>query len=383
MSKGSLLPLPVREACLLGCALAAALVALSERRRRLQGEHEAQLEAQSLREDAAMSQKLRHEERTGRIRAEQELRQRGSGRGGAEGLAVQADQGQDPFLFHPIGTFESCYRQRCGTPRQSNLVTGSLAVLRCVKDLNPGAALEGLRDFSHVWVLYVFHENTNMLKESKSVSRRKQQQGRVPLWQGLCMKVAPPRCPELRVGVLACRTPHRPNPIGLSLARVVEVDVTAGTLVLGGLDVVDGTPCLDIKPYLPGFESLPTASVPGWVQKSYDEPLMEVHWCETASCQFDDLFTAAEPLLLTPFKSAEELRAAVADTLALDIRSPLQKQRHPNPGPKGAEDAPFFTGDLWFHQLRILYSLLPTARDGPDATVRIEEVQRGKAKSAA
>ena len=82
------------------------------------------------------------------------------------------------------------------------------------------------------------------------------------------MKVAPPRCPDLRVGVLACRTPHRPNPIGLSLARIVRIDAAAGEVVLAGLDVVDGTPCLDLKPYLPSFEAIPDARVPHWVQRS-------------------------------------------------------------------------------------------------------------------
>lgn len=94
-------------------------------------------------------------------------------------------------------------------------------------------------------MLYVFHENTNVLRGPKSVAKRQQRQGRVPLWQGLGMKVTPPRCPELRVGVLACRTPHRPNPIGLSLARVLQVNLKEGLLLLGGLDVVDGTPCLE------------------------------------------------------------------------------------------------------------------------------------------
>lgn len=340
-----------REVFFLGCAVLGASLALVEHRRRRRSE-----------EDAARSRKLREEERTGRIRAEQELRQREQhvlGGPDGVGLALQADQ--KPFLFHPIGTFQSCYRQRCGTPRQSNLVAGSLAVLRCVRDLNPKAALEGLAGFSHVWVLYVFHDNTNMLKESKTVSQRKQKQGRVPLWQGLCMKVAPPRCPELRVGVMACRTPHRPNPIGLSLARVVEVDQERGRLVLSGLDVLDGTPCLDIKPYLPSFESLPAAWVPDWVQKSYDEPMMEVTWHQKAVIQFSEIFSTSPcSVPLWPFKSKEELRTAIMDTLALDIRSPLQKQRHPHPGQgKEGKDEPFFSGDLWFHELRILYSLLP------------------------
>ncbi|CAE7502546.1 Trmo [Symbiodinium natans] len=373
--KGSM---QAREVCLLGCTLLSALVAFWEHRRRLRSDRDAQRSI----EDAARSRKLRDEERTGRIRAEQALRQdqaRASTDASTDqDAANQSDQ--KPFLFHPIGVFDSCYRQRCGTPRQSNLVSGSLAVLRCVRDLNPGAALQGLEAFSHVWVLYVFHENTNMLKESKTVSRRKQQQGRVPLWQGLCMKVAPPRCPELRVGVMACRTPHRPNPIGLSLARVMEVDAAHGKVVLGGLDVVDGTPCLDIKPYLPGFESIPTARIPAWVQRSYDEPMMTVGWLEVAAQQFANMLLPPDPIPLAPFKTAADLWAAIVDTLALDIRSPLQKQRHPNPGHLG-QGAPFFSGDLWFHELHIMYSLLPTkAVEGPDegpaASVRIDEILR-------
>merc|ERR1712226_1113245 len=162
---------------------------------------------------------------------------------------------------------------------------GSLAVLHCVRDLNPTAALEGFKEFSHCWVLYVFHENTNLQREGRTTARRRsQKKGRVPLWQGLCMKVAPPRCPDadLRVGVLACRTPHRPNPVGLSLARIVRVDAKAGEVVFAGLDVVDGTPCLDLKPYLPGFECLQSATVPAWVQASHDEPLMDVAWAPDA-----------------------------------------------------------------------------------------------------
>merc|ERR1712083_166265 len=165
------------------------------------------------------------------------------------------------------------------------VVPESLAVLSCARDLNPNAALDGFEQYSHCWVLYVFHENTNLQREGRTTAnRRGQKKGRVPLWQGLCMKVAPPRSPDpdLRVGVLACRTPHRPNPIGLSLARIIKVDKKAGEIVLAGLDVVDGTPCLDLKPYLPGFESLPSATVPEWVQASYEEPLMQVEWAPHA-----------------------------------------------------------------------------------------------------
>merc|ERR1719247_2444110 len=86
------------------------------------------------------------------------------------------DAGADAegFVFHPIGTFSSCYRSRCGTPRQGGVVPESLAVLKCSRDLNPAAALEGFSSYSHCWVLYVFHENTNLQREGTSMALRQQ-----------------------------------------------------------------------------------------------------------------------------------------------------------------------------------------------------------------
>lgn len=89
-----------------------------------------------------------------------------------------------------------------------------------------------------------------------------------------------------KVGSLACRSPHRPNPIGLTLCRIHDVDVNKGitihysititglllgTVTISGLDVVDGTPVLDLKPYLPMTECHPMATVPSWVETSYEE----------------------------------------------------------------------------------------------------------------
>mmetsp|Transcript_39548 Transcript_39548/g.59162 ORF Transcript_39548/g.59162 Transcript_39548/m.59162 type:complete len:230 (-) Transcript_39548:39-728(-) len=180
------------------------------------------------------------------------------------------------------------------------------------------------------------------------------------------MKVAPPRAADrdLRVGVLSCRTPHRPNPVGLSLARIVSVDAAKGEVVLAGLDVVDGTPCLDLKPYLPSFESIPDALVPGWVQASHEEPMMEVTWNLEALEELNSLLTGSSGnkqarIPLAPFGSQAELRRALEGTLALDIRSPLQRERHANPG--GSSETPFFVGDLWFHELHVTYALLPRA----------------------
>jgi tRNA (Thr-GGU) A37 N-methylase len=66
------------------------------------------------------------------------------------------------------------------------------------------------------------------------------------------------------MGVLATRSPHRPAPVGLSIARIIEV--RGNKLVLGGADIVDGSPVLDIKPYVPFCDSVPGAVAPDWVQ---------------------------------------------------------------------------------------------------------------------
>lgn len=379
-------------------------------RRERVGRRLSEAEARKQRDIADRQMQLRGEERKGRVRAELHLRQATTMAGersafhsrGVEGAeADNADEGpgacEGGFVFHPIGIFQSCYRSRCGTPRQGGIVPESLAVLRCARDLNPRAALEGFEAFSHCWVLYVFHENTNLQRNGRTVARRRQNQGRVPLWQGLCMKVAPPRCVdrELRVGVLACRTPHRPNPIGLSLARVLRVDTARGEVLLAGLDVVDGTPCLDLKPYLPAFESLPSAEVPAWVQASYEEPLMRVEWASAASETLAELtevgpegvheesgaHSARGPRLdVRPFASVGDLRRALEGTLALDIRSPVQRERHPAPATLAqsspAASDPFFVGDLWFHELHITYALLVELRPGgAPAWVRVERVE--------
>lgn len=81
--------------------------------------------------------------------------------------------------------------------------------------------------------------------------------------KGFKGKIKPPRLNGERRGALATRTPHRPNPIGLSLCKVISVQ--DGCLVLGGADLVDGTPVLDIKPYVPFCEALPNARAPHWV----------------------------------------------------------------------------------------------------------------------
>ena len=143
-------------------------------------------------------------------------------------------------MLQIIGTVRSCFREKMGTPRQSHLVPGSKATLAIKKKFLPEHSLRGLEGFSHVWLIYYFHLNTN--KKFRPM-------------------VHPPRLQGKKMGLFATRTPHRPSPLGLSLARLEKIE--KGTLHLSGIDLVDGTPVLDIKPYLPVSDHAPKAKG-GW-----------------------------------------------------------------------------------------------------------------------
>lgn len=144
------------------------------------------------------------------------------------------------FSFAPIGYLKSCYPDKFGVPRQSGLVKKAISELKIKAEFQPEISLQGLEGYSHLWLQFVFHLNTSARFHAK---------------------VHPPRLEGQTMGLFATRSPHRPNPIGLSLVEIVEIK--NDTLILSGADLVDGTPILDIKPYLPHFESLPMAKG-GW-----------------------------------------------------------------------------------------------------------------------
>ncbi len=189
----------------------------------------------------------------------------------------------DTFSFQSIGVVRSTWRQKLGTPRQAGLVPAALGTLRLTADLAPAA--RGLSAFSHVWLIFVFDRHVG---------------GPAPL------EVRPPRLGGARrVGVFASRAPYRPNPIGLSAVRLLGLDAEpdgAVTLRLGGLDLVDGTPILDVKPYLPYADALPDASA-GW-----------------AEAPLPDLGVRFAPRAEAALTGRAELRALVRATLRLDPR---------------------------------------------------------------
>ena len=219
------------------------------------------------------------------------------GHGGSEVLTAGGD-----LLCTPIGRLRTCFVEKNGTPRQPCLCPSSAATLKLKlgKGLNNSHALEGLESFSHVWIFFVFHLNGNAAAKSK---------------------VHPPRLDGGRVGLFATRTPHRPNPIGLSLVRLEAVK--GDTLHLRGVDLVDGTPVLDVKPYIPFCDGhgLQGTSVAHWIEHRPTADL-EVVFTPEAEAQLEALAPSLRLLA-----NAAQARAALAEVLTADPRSVHWRQR--------------------------------------------------------
>ena len=162
------------------------------------------------------------------------------------------------YHFEPIGLIESCFKEKFGTPRQPGLAPAARAILRLNPSREMQEAVRDLEGFTHIWVIFVFHQAQEK-------------------WNPL---VRPPRLGGARkIGVLASRAPLRPNPIGISAVRLEKIEGT--DLHVSGGDFLDGSPILDVKPYLAYADSHPDAS-PGWtVRESFDE--VEVSFSPAAS----------------------------------------------------------------------------------------------------
>lgn len=146
------------------------------------------------------------------------------------------------FSFDPVGVIRSCFKEKFGIPRQPGLAPDARAVLELLPPYNRAEAVRGLEGFSHVWLSFVFHA---CLGEP---------------WKPT---VRPPRLGgNRRLGVFATRSTRRPNPIGLSAVELEKIEAAPGRVLLHlkGVDLLDGTPVLDIKPYLPYSDNIAGAS---------------------------------------------------------------------------------------------------------------------------
>lgn len=188
----------------------------------------------------------------------------------------------------PIGVLRTPFLDRVSAPRQPAAAAGVPGTIHLFPGRDFEHALEDLDGWEYIWVVFWFHLNTG--------------------WRP---KVLPPRSGGKRRGVFSTRSPHRPNPIGLSVVRLEKiVDLT---IHIRDVDMIDGSPVLDIKPYVPYADARPNARA-GWLTPLIDapqdpaepprdpEPGFRVLWTERAESQIRWLLDAHGTDLRTPIE---------------------------------------------------------------------------------
>lgn len=168
-----------------------------------------------------------------------------------------------PMTLHPIGIIESPFKEKFGTPRQSSIAKTTVSSIRWNKKIIREGMLEGLEIGQYIWVIFWFHLSTN---------------------KKILEKIHPPRLRGKTMGIFATRTPHRPNPLGLSLGRICQID--KNRIHIEGLDLVDGTPVFDIKPYLKTFDK-PRGHAIHWIDETPFQQL-KVSWKKSVLSMLSD-----------------------------------------------------------------------------------------------
>lgn len=194
------------------------------------------------------------------------------------------------WTFTPIGTLTSSRRNKYDVPRQGPLDGERTAQLHLDPGHNFEQALADLDGIERIWLIYVFHLNAG--------------------WKP---RVHVPRHRTDKVGVFATRAPYRPNPIGISCVRLLRIEGL--TLHIAECDLLDGTPVLDIKPYLPYADSFPDAAT-GWIPTI--EEVFSLQYSNLAEAQLRFLFDHGVDL--RPFAQTQ-LEAAPRDGERKRIRS--------------------------------------------------------------
>ncbi|MFZ7256036.1 tRNA (N6-threonylcarbamoyladenosine(37)-N6)-methyltransferase TrmO [Avibacterium avium] len=169
------------------------------------------------------------------------------------------------LTLSPIGIIHTPYKEKFSVPRQPNLVQDGVGTIRLLAPYNQPEAVRGLDQFSHLWLIFQFDK----IPTGK--------------WQPT---VRPPRLGgNQRIGVFASRATHRPNPLGLSKVELKRIEINQGEVLLhlGSVDLVDGTPIFDIKPYIAYADSEPNANS-GFAQQP-PEAKLQVIFSEQAQAQ--------------------------------------------------------------------------------------------------
>ncbi|EIU6804779.1 tRNA (N6-threonylcarbamoyladenosine(37)-N6)-methyltransferase TrmO [Vibrio parahaemolyticus] len=198
------------------------------------------------------------------------------------------------YSIEPIGIIETPYKEKFAVPRQPRLVPAAKARVKLLGEANSPEAVRGLEQFSHVWLLFLFDQN---------------------LEAGWKPTVRPPRLGgNERIGVFASRSTFRPNGIGMSAVEVKGITKKGDQIYidLGSVDLVDGTPIVDIKPYIPYSDAIPEA-IGGYAG---EEP-------EKSNVTFSSQALA----MLTKRSDTQYVQSVIEQVLAQDPRPAYKKNK--------------------------------------------------------
>jgi tRNA-Thr(GGU) m(6)t(6)A37 methyltransferase TsaA len=237
----------------------------------------------------------------------------------------------ETLMLQPVGIVRSCFREKFGVPRQGGLVPSAVARIQLLPPFNRMEWVDGLQQSTHVWVTFWFHLSATAREKSS---------------------VRPPRKGgNERMGVFATRSMFRPNPIGLSALELVEIENTSDgvSLVVRGADMVDGTPVLDIKPYIPYCDRIDDARCEWAVETPATIPVL-----------FDDNVDDAIDALM--IRHALPIRDVIREMLAQDPRPAFHRDQldgtasSDDSAAENGEERPRFYGALlWDWNVRWYY----------------------------
>ena len=202
-------------------------------------------------------------------------------------------QSFNEITFKDIARIKSDFPDKFGIPRQSGLLKNLRSTIVFEPEFRNADALRGLEGFSHLWLLWIFSENVR------------------DTWKPT---VRPPRLGgNTRLGVFATRSSFRPNPLAMSCVKIESVNLTgegAPSITVSGADLMDGTPIVDIKPYLPYADSVPEAT--GGFAEAVRFKKLEVGFAAEAQVALDEQFP-------------ENKKAALVELLSEDPRPAYQR----------------------------------------------------------
>jgi tRNA-Thr(GGU) m(6)t(6)A37 methyltransferase TsaA len=193
--------------------------------------------------------------------------------------------------MQPVAIIHTPFKEKFGIPRQPGVVSCASGVIELIVPFNRPEMLKGLDAFSHLWLVWQFHAVAD------------------GQWKPM---VRPPRLGgNRRVGVFASRSPFRPNPIGLSVVKLDAIEECR--IKVSGVDLMDATPILDIKPYVPYSDCIPEATQ-GFA-KGAPAVSLHVSFSEIAESQ------------LQQHENAEELRRLIVGVLQIDPRPAYKRHQ--------------------------------------------------------